>query len=148
MGTLFATGLDVQCQLVVKMVRAIVKQLDQKWSERMKMQENIPEIRRIRVNCLGLSRGAIACLILARKIWSHESLRERVDVNLCLFDPVPGNSLTSGSLDFFHATTAWQNIDLTNVLNVKNVVALYPYEPLPDLAFHGMFHFTLPFPNS
>jgi hypothetical protein len=129
MGTLFASGLDSQCQVVVHALRALLKRLDEEWPKQSPV--------RLRLNCLGLSRGAIACLILARKVWGHKDLRERVDVNLCLFDPVPGNSLTSGAMDLLHATTAVQNMDLSNVLNVRRVVALYPHEPLPDLAFHG-----------
>jgi hypothetical protein len=116
MGVLFAQGLGNQCDEVVS-----------------KVDDIISKDKRVTLNCLGLSRGGIACLMLSRKLHKHRN----VDVNLLLFDPVPGNSITGGYFDLFHQTTAVQNIDLTRSRNLKNVLALYPYEPLDDIAFHA-----------
>jgi hypothetical protein len=118
MGTIFAAGLNSQCNEVVEKCEKILEQKN----------------KRITLNVLGLSRGGIACLILANKLYNYRD----IDINLFLFDPVPGNSITSGTFDILYQTTAYQNIDLTSSINLKNVVALYPYEPLPDLAFHGI----------
>jgi len=56
-------------------------------------------------------------------------------VNALLFDPVPGNLVLTGTLNCF--TLASQSMNLSRCKNLSRVLALYPYEPLPDLAFHA-----------
>jgi hypothetical protein len=54
LGTLFAAGLEGQCDLVCGIVRDL-------WLA-------AAGTRRVRVNCLGLSRGGLALMILAQKV--------------------------------------------------------------------------------
>lgn len=61
----------------------------------------------------------------------------RLVCHLLLFDPVPGNFVTTGRLDFFGLSSAWANMNLTSVNVVRRALLLYPYEPLPALAVHA-----------
>jgi hypothetical protein len=55
-----------------------------------------------------------------------------------LFDPVPGNLISSTRfLDLCSLTTANAAMDLSRCRHLHDVLALYPYLPLPDLAFHA-----------
>lgn len=67
LGVIFAHGLGSQTSRVVS-----------------KVDEILSHNRRITLNCLGLSRGGIACLMLANKLCEHQ----HIDINLLLFDPV------------------------------------------------------------
>ena len=74
-GMLFAAGLKAQCSLVIERVKGLI------------------ELGKILVvNCVGLSRGGIACLYLCQMLADYP---DTVSVNMCLFDPVPGNLLTT-----------------------------------------------------
>mmetsp|Transcript_24257 Transcript_24257/g.56330 ORF Transcript_24257/g.56330 Transcript_24257/m.56330 type:complete len:397 (+) Transcript_24257:156-1346(+) len=118
-GTLFAAGLASQCDEVVAVIRLLVK----------------TGVRRLRVNALGLSRGGIACMLLAKRIQAEaEKIARACFVDLCmlLFDPVPGNLVNSGFP--WTKTDAW---DLTKCYCLKRVLALYPCEPLPDFTLHA-----------
>ena len=75
-GTLFAAGLDGQCNSVVEMVQQMRKQQQQQQST---STNNNASVRLIAV---GLSRGAVACRKLALKL----SGMEQVFVALLLFD--------------------------------------------------------------
>jgi len=115
-GTLFAAGLDEQ---VFEVMRVI---------------EKISEFGGVRVIAVGLSRGGIACFKLAKKIAAKFSSGEdkKVSTSLLLFDPVPGNAVWTG---FPYTAVFSQN--LSSCHNLDRVLALYPYEPLPDIAMHA-----------
>jgi hypothetical protein len=118
-GTLFAAGLDRQCDSVVKVVQQMRKQATSTNNDN----------ERIRVIAVGLSRGAVACQKLALKLSSTE---QQISVSLLLFDPVPGNAVATG----FPFTAAWSQ-HLQDCTNLEQVLAIYPYEPLPDVAMHA-----------
>lgn len=130
-GTLFGTGLDEQCQKVVTEIANIRKTLE---------EENLK--KRIVINCYGHSRGGIAALMLA-KMLGHYPV-DLVEVNLAMLDPVPGNLITSSTLDIFECTLANQVINLENCRNLNRVICLYPYEPMPDIKFHAPLIPTYP----
>mmetsp|Transcript_28965 Transcript_28965/g.56848 ORF Transcript_28965/g.56848 Transcript_28965/m.56848 type:complete len:357 (-) Transcript_28965:331-1401(-) len=119
MGTIFATGLQAECAQVVQTIKDI-KHVFKK---------------HLTVNVLGLSRGGMAALLLAKLL--GKELLTSFDLNLCLFDPVPGNLVTSARLDFFGLTLRNKCMDVSGCIELRNVLALYPYEPLPDIAFHA-----------
>lgn len=56
-----------------------------------------------------------------------------------LFDPVPGNQIVTTKLfDPMNFTTANSAIDVTSCTGVlRQVLAIYPYEPLPAITFHA-----------
>lgn len=95
------------------------------------------DVQPLHVNVLGLSRGGIAAYMLARHV-SRLKCASRLRLNLCVFDPVPGNLVSTAKyLDLFgNVTTANRYIDLRGCRIVR-CLALYPADPLPDLAFHA-----------
>ena len=113
-GMIWAYGLAGQAASVAKLIRQF-------------SEVNV----NITVNCLGLSRGACGIMLLCKLIGNLK----RVSVNALLFDPVPGNLVLTGTINYF--TLASQCINLSRCKNLSRVLALYPYEPLPDLAFHA-----------
>lgn len=117
-GALFASGLDGQVDEVMEVV---VK---------------LSEYGEVRVIAVGLSRGGIACFKLTKRIaskfYSQAGKNVAVSTSLLLFDPVPGNSVWTG----FPYTAAFSQ-NLSSCHNLKRVLALYPYEPLPDIAMHA-----------
>lgn len=121
LGTVFAVGLKRQCASVVKRTKLLMSCLDQP----------------LHLVVLGLSRGAIAALYLT-KFLARLSKNELV-TSILLFDAVPGNLVcTSRFLDCLRCcTTANQCIDVSSSRNLQRVLALYPHEPLCDLAFHA-----------
>ena len=137
-GTLFADGLTTQVNQVVSVVKA------------MKAYAKDAEVRVIAV---GLSRGGISCMKLAKQLASvfqtndnDSSRREEesgfvsesasaltgVSLSMLLFDPVPGNAVWTG-----FPFTASLSQNLSDCHNLERVLAVYPYEPLPDLAMHA-----------
>lgn len=120
-GVVFAHGLDEQTERTVERVKELL--------------EANPKLA-ITVNALGLSRGGMALLILAQK-FARQFSSARVELNLLLFDPVPGNLLTTAKCDMCRCSIANQNIDLRDAHCVKHILALYPHEPLPDVACHA-----------
>eukprot|EP01127_Copromyxa_protea_P000636 TRINITY_DN1053_c0_g1_i3.p1 TRINITY_DN1053_c0_g1~~TRINITY_DN1053_c0_g1_i3.p1 ORF type:complete len:334 (-),score=30.75 TRINITY_DN1053_c0_g1_i3:58-1059(-) len=117
-GTLFGAGLSTQCDEVV---------------------ENLDKIiaagHKVKINCLGLSRGGMGVLMLVKRLARYPPTL--VTMNCLLFDPVPGNLITSSSLDLFNQTLASQCMDVSSSRNLANVLAIYPHIPLPDFAFHA-----------
>ena len=95
------------------------------------------DVQPLHVNVLGLSRGGIAAYMLARHV-SGLKCASRLRLNLCVFDPVPGNLVSTAKyLDLFgNVTTANRHIDLRGC-RIARCLALYPADPLPDLAFHA-----------
>jgi len=124
-GALFASGLDGQV------------------SEVMEVVVKLSEYGGVRVIAVGLSRGGIACFKLAKKIaskfCSQADKNVYVSTSLLLFDPVPGNSVWTG----FPYTAAFSQ-NLSSCHNLERVLALYPYEPLPDIAMHAPTLATYP----
>ena len=121
-GTLFAAGLDGQCALVADTVRRITSAAPPVGSCAKK---------KVRCVAVGLSRGGIACLKLAL-VLSAGDLVELCSLHLLVFDPVPGNMLSTG-----FPFTAIKTRDLSGCSNLRSVLALYPHEPLPDSALHA-----------
>jgi len=79
---------------------------------------------RVVCNAVGQSRGGVACILLAQAI-AEISRPDDVQLNILLFDPVPGPK--------------WDPVNFKNVKamtecsSLKRALALYPYE---DLAMH------------
>ena len=123
-GVIWAVGLRSQCTTVATRVRTLLKA----WP-------NAPLV----INVLGLSRGGIAALMLAQELEKLEAAQKaRFRLNLCLYDPVPGNLVwTAQFLDPLGATTANGVIDVSTCACLRRALAIYPHEPLADLAFHA-----------
>jgi hypothetical protein len=124
MGTIFGSGLSTQCQQVDTRIQQIIQKI-------------YNAAYCIIVNAFGLSRGAVACLMLAKLLGKYES--RVVSVNLLAFDPVPGNLITPVKyLDWLGFSNSWGNMDLTQGCdNLKSALVLYPHEPLPTFSFHA-----------
>lgn len=126
-GTIWAFGLSDQCKRAVSRVQDLLQ------------HKGAPH-RLLIINALGLSRGGIAALMLAQALSKVEGdLLSRVSLNLCLFDPVPGNLITTSKmLDPFGMTMANIAVDVSHCgAFLRRCLAIYPYEALPDLAFHA-----------
>ncbi len=112
-GLLFGSGLDVQCS----QIKQVVKQL-------------IRDGNKVKLNAIGLSRGGVAALLLAKQLGDIDQFH--LETNLLLLDPVPGNMRITSSLDFFNFTLANKAVDLSHSKNLKYVEALYPYLEIGD----------------
>ncbi|CAJ1405731.1 unnamed protein product [Effrenium voratum] len=123
-GTICAKGLRRQCAQVRRQVDSLLSELEASASP-----------RRLRVNAVGLSRGGIACAYLAKAMADISGAA--CELNLLLFDPVPGDLLTVAQLDLFGLTNTWASCDVSSCLCLSRVLALYPYEPLPAIACHA-----------
>ncbi len=117
-GEFFGMGLEEQCDQVVENVLGMLS-----------------IGKRVRLNAYGHSRGAVACLLLAKKLGKFDP--DLLEINLVLMDPVPGNSISSATLDFTQRTLARQTWDVSDCHNLKRVLALYPHEPLPAWKCHA-----------
>lgn len=117
-GMLFGTGLDQQCSSVIS-----------------KVMEQIKAGHTVTLNIYGHSRGGIAALMLAKQL-SHVDPAS-LEINLGLLDPVPGNLVTTSTLDPFKISLANKTMDLTDCTPLRSVLALYPYQPLPSIACHA-----------
>jgi len=118
MGAIFAQGLTDQCQKVTKIVHHLIN-----------------EGYKVQLNCMGLSRGGMAVLLLIKEFSKIPKIH--LEMNTLLFDPVPGNLIISGKVDLFNNTLVNQCMDVSKSINLRRVLALYPYLPLPDLSFHA-----------
>lgn len=112
-GLLFGSGIDSQYAVVEKVVIDLIK-------SGVKVQ----------LNGIGLSRGGITCLLLAKKLGAIDLAH--LETNLLLLDPVPGNSLLTAQVDYFSSTLANQAMDVSSSKNLKKVMALYPYQEVGD----------------
>ena len=120
LGILFGRGLEEQCETAVVRVRAL-----------------LGRFQRLRVSLVGLSRGAVACLMLAKRLQQLES-PQLLRADLFLFDPVPGNFITTAKIDRpFGCTLANTHWDLSCCPLVRRVVCLYPYQPLRAVMAHA-----------
>jgi hypothetical protein len=144
-GVIFANGLWSQCEEVVSHIQFILASLgDTTHSERRGAMSASPSLSSselpisLVVNIVGLSRGGIAVLYLVQLIHKRISDINKLQINLLLFDPVPGNLIWSSRyLDLCSFTTANSALDISSCGHIHDVLALYPYQPLPDLAFHA-----------
>uniref|UniRef100_A0A7S2FZ46 Uncharacterized protein n=1 Tax=Octactis speculum TaxID=3111310 RepID=A0A7S2FZ46_9STRA len=60
-------------------------------------------------------------------------IKARIDLNMLLFDPVPGDLVWTG-----FPFTGYGHTDLSRCTPfLKRILAIYPHEPLPDLSFHA-----------
>jgi len=124
-GMLFGHGMRTkQCRLVVE---RCVELLEQGGEETLVL------------TCVGVSRGAVACLMLINKLSELLSRHQQLQlcVNALLFDPVPGNLVSTYSVDFLGLSTAKRSEDVSSSLSLRRVLALYPHEPLPWYTFHA-----------
>ncbi|TAL62694.1 MAG: hypothetical protein EPN84_06095 [Legionella sp.] len=112
-GLLFGSGLDSQYNVVESVVKALIKSGAQ-----------------VKLNCIGLSRGGVACLLLAKKLGAIDLAH--LETKLLLLDPVPGNSLLAARKDFFSKTLANQAMDVSNSRNLTSVHTIYPYQEAGD----------------
>jgi len=151
LGTLFASGLDAQCREVAKAALAILSSgnntVPSLKSTSTSNQDATNDAaaaapqpaaaaavvgRRMKCVAVGLSRGGIACMKLTRALSATPDLLASIDYHALLFDPVPGNSLTTG-----FPFTACSSFDLRRCGNLRSVLALYPHQPLPAVALHA-----------
>ena len=126
-GMICATGLREQCRCVVRRVEQLLAHLAGR-----------DRGRPLVLNVLGLSRGGIAAMKLAQMLADIDPAT--LELNMCLFDPVPGNLLVSAAIDHLLGgclTTARQAIDLGASQNLRRCLSIYPHVPLPSIAFHA-----------
>jgi hypothetical protein len=117
-GILFGTGLEEQCEKVKKQILDLIKQG-----------------KKVKLNSYGHSRGGIGALLLTKMLGDFPE--DILEINLALFDTVPGNLLITQKIDFLELTLANQAMDLSKCHNLKRVLSLYTNEPLPDLLAHA-----------
>lgn len=117
-GLIFGSGLDEQCEKVIDRI----------------LQE-INAGHQITLNVYGHSRGGIAALLLAKQLGNID--KERLAINLALLDPVPGNYITTSSIDPFGISLAKKTMDLSDCKPLRKVLALYPHIPLPAIMCHA-----------
>lgn len=124
-GLIFGVGMKAKCKVVMD-----------------RLAEILAKKRPVVLNCIGLSRGGIACLYLCQMT---ADLGDALTINLCLFDPVPGNLLTTARhVDWFNLSAANDCQDISRSTNIDRVLALYPHEPLPNLLMHAPMFPTYP----
>lgn len=117
-GSFFGAGLDKQCQQVIEALALEIKQGNT-----------------ITLNVYGHSRGGIAALMLAKELSNVDP--NLLTINLALLDPVPGNLITTSTLDPFEISLTNKTMDLRACKPLQQVLALYPHSPLPDIAGHA-----------
>eukprot|EP01125_Pyxidicula_operculata_P018828 TRINITY_DN6736_c0_g1_i2.p1 TRINITY_DN6736_c0_g1~~TRINITY_DN6736_c0_g1_i2.p1 ORF type:complete len:324 (+),score=5.05 TRINITY_DN6736_c0_g1_i2:935-1906(+) len=121
LGVVFAKGLDYQCRQVVDCIKSIFES---------------DENRQITLNCLGLSRGGMAILMLAKMLGDYD--QDKLRMNAIIFDPVPGNLIFSSNCFLYNRLTfAHQCMDVSTSKCLSRVLSIYPYIPLPDVSFHA-----------
>lgn len=113
MGLLFGSGLDNQCQ----QVEAAVKEL-------------IRAGNKVNLVAIGLSRGGVAAILLAKLLAEIDAFH--LNTRLLLLDPVPGNLLLTVKLDVLNFTLANQAMDVSMSKNLSYVKSLYPYLEVGD----------------
>eukprot|EP00967_Tisochrysis_lutea_P133025 scaffold232859_cov36-Tisochrysis_lutea.AAC.7 len=150
-GVLFAYGLAPQCEQVLQRIKAIAAYFctDRDGARAPDGGDASPgdcsSGPPILVNVLGLSRGGVAALMLAQRLARlPQQTLSRLVVSLVLFDPVPGNLVTTARYLDLLATVGLPGVmtTATGVMDVSyapidRVLALYPHEPLPAIAFHA-----------
>lgn len=110
LGGIYGAGINGQVRSVENLVHNINK--------------NHPG-KKIILNMYGHSRGGITAILAAKALGNVTAFK--LDINMALLDPVPGNFGITQALDPADCTLADQAIDLSNCANLKNVLRLYPY---------------------
>eukprot|EP00939_MAST-03C_sp_MAST-3C-sp1_P003922 g3922.t1 len=119
-GVIWACGLEEQCDLVISRTKRFFKN----------------GASSVKLNLLGLSRGACGVLRLCRRLEGFSLFSpSKLSVSCCVFDPVPGNLVLFGTLNCLTLASTALRVDRCRVL--RRVLAIYPCEPLPDCAFHA-----------
>lgn len=117
-GTIFGTGLDEHCEEVIRIIK-----------KQMNMGHQVT------LNVYGHHRGGIAALMLAQQLSTVNP--EHLSINLALVDPVPGNLISTATIDPLKICLTNKVMDLTSCKPLKKVLALYPVEPLPAIFCHA-----------
>lgn len=117
-GSIFGTGLDIQCQQVIEQVETEIKKGN-----------------KVTLNAFGHSRGGIGAIMLAQQLSGIDP--KILEINLGLHDQVPGNYITTSTLDIFDISLAQKTMDLRECKPLKRVLSLYPNQPLPAIACHA-----------
>lgn len=112
LGYAFGSGLTMRVGAVVEKVRHLLAAKNQK----------------IVLNCYGHSRGAIAAILIAKELKDVDN--DKLEINLALMDPVPGNYSLTYQMDFLGISFASLIEDASDCPHIKKVLSLYPYEPL------------------
>lgn len=124
-GIIFGSGLDKQCAQVIA-----------------RILKEINAGHQVTLNAYGHSRGAVAALLLAKQLSNVD--QEKLTINLALLDPVPGNLITTATLDPLQISLANKAMDLSDCKPLRKVLALYPQIPLPAIACHAPLLATYP----
>jgi hypothetical protein len=124
-GVMFGSGLDEQCEKVIE-----------------RIAQEINAGHQVTLNVYGHSRGGIAALLLAKQLSNID--KEKLAINLALLDPVPGNFITTSSIDPFKISLANKTMDLSDCKPLRKVLALYPHIPLPAIACHAPLFVSYP----
>ncbi|MBA3537243.1 MAG: hypothetical protein H0T84_11645 [Tatlockia sp.] len=124
-GGLFAHGLDEQCDEVIQ-----------------RINQEITDGHEVTLNIYGHSRGGTAAAMLAAQLSLVDP--RTLSINMAILDPVPGNLISPSTLDPFKTTLANKTMDLRDCRPLKKVLALYPFEPLSDFAFHAPLFISYP----
>lgn len=125
-GLVFAHGLRDQCELVCSY-----------------LEEFLEAGLTVKLVFVGLSRGGIGGAYLAQRLKDFD--KTKVELNLLLFDPVPGNFIyISRWLDLAGVSNTNQAMDLSFAKNLGRVIVLYPHEPLPAIAVHAPIIYKFP----
>ena len=124
-GALFGSGLDEQSD---QAIQRIVKEIEAG--------------NEVTLNVYGHSRGAVGALLLAQQLSSIDP--NKLSINLAMLDPVPGNLITTSTLDPLNISLANKTMDLSGCKPLKRVLALYPHAPLSSLLAHAPLFVTYP----
>lgn len=125
LGTIFGSGLDEQCDEAIQ-----------------RITQEIAAGHEITLNVYGHSRGAIGAIMLAQQLSLVDP--NKLSINMALLDPVPGNLITTSTLDPLNISLANKTMDLTHCKPLKKVLALYPHIPLPAIACHAPLFVSYP----
>lgn len=125
MGTLFGTGMDKDCDDVIQVIEKLIS-----------------EGHTVKLNAYGHSRGAVSALMLAKQLSFINP--KQLEINLALHDPVPGNLITTGLVDPFEISLAQKTMDLSGCKPLKDVLVLYPHQPLPGIYCHAPMFVVYP----
>ena len=129
-GIICAHGLRDQAETVVQIIRSILR---------------LREKSVVFVNVVGQSRGAIGSIFLAQHLGAAKDIPTKsLNLRMLLFDPVPGNLICTSILERFvgcslfgFCLTSNHCDDLRSARHLTQVLAIYPHEPLPSLAYHA-----------
>lgn len=124
LGGIFAFHLKKQVMNVVAQIEKIVRE----------SETDNPII----LNIFGFSRGGVAAFLLCQELKNYPI--ERLKINLFAIDPVPGNFISSVYGDIFwgiNSTLSASVADLTNCLNISDMLVLFTSSPMPAIVCHA-----------